>query len=116
LYVEGPDSRWHLFDLPSKAELAGPSFKPEFSEDMSWMIGSAHPKELRWYEVISTSRTGGNIPWVDFFNYDGSAYRYALFRDGRYLAWSDENGAITVADLRDVQNIIDEFERTYLPK
>jgi hypothetical protein len=62
-------------------------------------------------------RWGGGQPWLEFFDHLDKVTLVPTFsRDGRYLAWGVDRGAVKVADLHTLQDRIEAFERVVLPK
>jgi WD40 repeat protein len=88
-----------------------------FSPDARWIV--------RYYEadahratpaLLALQPSGAERTWLEFRNDWNDFQSFSFSPDGRYLAWSDQGGTITVADLPALEKQVAAFEKTVLPK
>src|SRR5207244_12076178 len=79
----------------------------------SWEIAPAMSQEIRGAPVLTFRPSPDKPVWLELLNADFSGMGAAcLSPDGRYAAWSDARGAITLADLPALRQRVQEFERS----
>jgi hypothetical protein len=113
-YVTGSDNVVQLYDLRTGAKVPNHLLSPWYSQDMQWTTAYPVPDVLGLGPTIPIRPSAVNQSWVEFFNYDSSSMSHSIYRDGRYLAWTDESGGVTVANIRELQETLASFERETL--
>jgi hypothetical protein len=85
---------------------------PVLAPDRRWhAVGRLSETLVGELATLSLSAGQGEPAWLQFLNSDLSGPGEASFSpDSRYLAWTGQNGLITVADLPELRRQVQAFE------
>jgi hypothetical protein len=114
LYVEAKAVK-RVYDLAANNPPEDVPAIPAAVSEGRWLAFWSEPEGSPGLLALSL-RAGLRTPaWLELMNPDQSGPTPITFsRNGRYLAWGSLSGAVTVADLHSLQQLIEAFEKDFL--
>jgi WD40 repeat protein len=106
------DQQFLVYDLRSGAgPVPLPAFPDGGSADQRWLAYTWSADNLRGKCALSIHPGRDQRAWLELLNRDLRDPHMAAFsHDGRYVAWANQSGLITVADLPALQQEVRAFE------